>query len=205
MDVIFDPNRQQAPGAAGGGAPADVIKDGDQRTFMADVVEASRQVPVLVDFWATWCPSCKALEPQITRLAAQYGNRLQVITVAVSVNQTPERVRRYVAARRIPGTVVFDRGVPDVVGFLRVSKLPVAPRIDGAARRHRYNPRVFLAPFWAEIYTHDPERIQPPELARATEAVMRDTYAGYGYRLVELPRASVAERVAFVLRHLELA
>lgn len=114
-------------------------------------------------------------------------------------------VAAHAAALANGGTVVFDRGVPDVVGFLRVSKLPVAPRIDGAARRHRYNPRVFLAPFWAEIYTHDPERIQPPELARATEAVMRDTYAGYGYRLVELPRASVAERVAFVLRHLELA
>jgi thiol-disulfide isomerase/thioredoxin len=65
--------------------------------------------PALLEFWATWCPNCKALEPQIARLAAQYAGRLQLVTVAVSVNQTPERVRRYVAARRLPGTVVFDR------------------------------------------------------------------------------------------------
>lgn len=94
--------------------------------------------------------------------------------------------------------VALDRGVPDVAGFLRASGLPVPAHIDAAARSHRYNPRVFLAPFWAEIYVHDPERIQPASLAQATEAVMRDTYAGYGYSLVELPRATVAERVAFV-------
>ena len=111
-------------------------------------------------------------------------------------------VAAHAAALATGGTVVLDRGVPDVVGFLRVSGLPVPAPIDAAARAHRYNPRVFLAPFWPDIYVHDPERRQPAELARATEAVMRDTYAGYGYRLVELPRASVAERVAFVVGQL---
>lgn len=99
-------------------------------------------------------------------------------------------------------TVVLDRGAPDVVGFLRVSGLHVPTTIDATARECRYNARVFLAPFWAEIYTHDPERRQSADLARATEAVMRDTYSGYGYTLVELPRAPVAERVAFVLERL---
>lgn len=116
-------------------------------------------------------------------------------------------IGREIAAREAAlaggGTVVLDRGVPDVAGFLRVSGLPVPPHIDAAARERRYNPRVFLAPFWAAIYTHDPERRQPPELAQATEAVMRDTYAAYGYRLVELPRAGVAERVAFTLERLK--
>lgn len=105
----------------------------------------------------------------------------------------------HAAALAIARPVVLDRGVPDVAGFLRVSGLSVPEHIDRAARTHRYNPRVFLAPFWAEIYVHDAERIQPAGLARATEAVMREIYAGYGYRLVELPRAPVADRVAFVL------
>lgn len=93
---------------------------------------------------------------------------------------------------------VMDRGVPDIAGFLRANGRAVPPHIDAAARATRYNARVFLAPFWAEIYAHDAERLQSPELAAATQAAMIETYRDYGYRLVELPRASVAERVAFV-------
>lgn len=114
----------------------------------------------------------------------------------------PREVAAHAAALATGRTVVLDRGVPDVVGFLRVSGLPVPPPIDTAARASRYNPRVFLAPFWAEIYVHDPERPQPIELAARTEGVMRETYAHYGYALVELPRVSVAERVRFVLDRL---
>ena len=93
---------------------------------------------------------------------------------------------------------VLDRGVPDVAGFLRVSGLPVPPHIDDAARACRYNPRVFIAPFWAEIFTGDAERKQSPEVAEATFAVMVETYRGYGYELIELPRAPVADRVRFL-------
>jgi predicted ATPase len=95
-------------------------------------------------------------------------------------------------------TVVLDRGAPDVIGFLRVSGLGVPPEIDSAARTYRYNSRVFIAPWWAEIFTTDAERKQTPEEARATFAVMVETYRHYGYRLVELPRAPVSTRVAFI-------
>lgn len=94
---------------------------------------------------------------------------------------------------------VLDRGVPDVAGFLRVSGLPVPPHIDEAALACRYNRCVFIAPFWPEIFIGDAERKQSSEVAEATFAVMVATYRGYGYELVELPRASVAERVAFVV------
>lgn len=114
----------------------------------------------------------------------------------------PGEVAAHAAALATGEPVVLDRGVPDVIGFLRVSSLPVPPALDAAARATRYNPRVFLAPFWAAIYTHDPERRQAAAVAARTEAVMRDVYAGYGYRLVELPRAPVAERVRFVRERL---
>ena len=96
------------------------------------------------------------------------------------------------------GTVVLDRGVPDVVGFLRVSGLPVPPHIDAAARTCRYNRHVFIAPYWDAIYTTDAERKQTPAVAEATHAVMAETYRDYGYELIELPRVPVSERVDFI-------
>ncbi|RIA44459.1 putative ATPase [Hephaestia caeni] len=107
------------------------------------------------------------------------------------------------AALAAAGPVVLDRGVPDVAGFLRISGLAVSPAIDRAARECRYNPRVFIAPWWEDIFTADAERKQTPGEARATFAVMVETYRDYGYRLVELPRAAVVDRVAFVRAHLE--
>ncbi|WP_375392933.1 AAA family ATPase [uncultured Sphingomonas sp.] len=114
----------------------------------------------------------------------------------------PRELAAHAAALASGATVVLDRGVPDVVGFLRVSGLPVPPRIDAVARATRYNPRVFIAPFWAAIYTPDEERRQPAAVAAATHDVMVATYRAYGYALVELPRASVAARVAFVRQRL---
>lgn len=93
--------------AVGTPAPAAAVETLDGRP--ADLARLVAGRPALVEFWATWCPNCKELEPQMSALARTYGARLQLVTVAVSVNQTPERVRRYVAARRLPGTVVFDR------------------------------------------------------------------------------------------------
>ncbi len=86
MDVIFDPNRQAAPaGAPAGGA--DLIMDGDQKTFMKDVVEASREVPVLVDFWATWCGPCKTLTPAIEKVVRAAGGRVRLVKIDIDKNR----------------------------------------------------------------------------------------------------------------------
>ena len=87
MDVIFDPNRQ-GPGAAAAGGGADPIKDGDQKTFMQDVVNASREVPVLVDFWATWCGPCKTLTPTLEKVVRAAGGRVRLVKIDIDQNRS---------------------------------------------------------------------------------------------------------------------
>lgn len=109
-------------------------------------------------------------------------------------------MRSHRLARRHAGPVFLDRGVPDVVGYLRLSGLPVPPHIERAAAEFRYERRVFILPPWPGIYTNDGERRQSLGEAERTYEAMVATYTGQGYELVTVPRLSVEERLRFVLR-----
>jgi thiol-disulfide isomerase/thioredoxin len=87
-------------------APAAAVSTLDGKT--ADLAEFVGKGPVLMEFWATWCPNCRALEPQMIAAARKYAGKVHFVTVAVSANQTPARVKAYVDKHQIPGTVVFD-------------------------------------------------------------------------------------------------
>lgn len=105
------------------------------------------------------------------------------------------------AARSKP--VVFDRGIPDVVGYPHLCDLPVPPRLLEAVRLHRYNRTVFVAPPWPEIFVQDAERKQTLADAEATYRTMVEVYSSLDYELVSLPRVSVEERVQFVRTHVQ--
>ena len=108
-------------------------------------------------------------------------------------------LRSYHEAAQLPGPVLMDRGIPDVIGYLTLCGLPVPAHVEMAARLHRYNRRVFLAPYWESIFTQDSERKQDPAEARETGKAMFETYTRLGYEIVELPLAGIEARADFVI------
>lgn len=101
------------------------------------------------------------------------------------------------------GASVYDRGFPDIVGFLRLGSQPVPRELDSCCRELRYDGPVFRAPPWREIYSSDAERIQNWEEAVASDAAVIAAWKHYGYRPINLPLAPVSARVAVVMEHLD--
>lgn len=97
-----------------------------------------------------------------------------------------------------PAPVLFDRGFPDVVGFLDVSGLPVPKAVDRACRTLRYTGPILRAPAWAAIYVQDAERIQDWEQAIASDEAVTAAWRRYGYGVTDLPLVGVEERLAFL-------
>jgi predicted ATPase len=112
-------------------------------------------------------------------------------------------LRSYEIASAAEGLVFFDRGVPDITGYLQLSGLSVPPHIRKAAEYYRYNPLVFILPPWEEIFGQDSERKQSLEEAARTYHAMVKAYGDYGYDLIEVPRLTPKQRADFILEHLE--
>jgi len=113
-------------------------------------------------------------------------------------------LRSYRSASEMPGPVIFDRGVPDVAGYLRLCELPVPDHVKRAAELYRYHRRVFLAPPWPEIFTRDAQRRQTFAEAQATCEAVSEAYLSLGYELISLPLAPVEERAAFVAERIQI-
>lgn len=114
-------------------------------------------------------------------------------------------IRTYRLAEKSDGPAFFDRGVPDVIGYLRLCDLPVPEHMNKAAALFPYHRRVFIAPPWEEIYRQDRERKQDFAEAIRTYEAIAAVYASLDYELVEIPRVPVEERVRFILQMLRVA
>jgi putative thioredoxin len=103
---------------AGAAAPktagdADIIKDGSLKTFAQDVIQASQQVPVLVDFWAPWCGPCKQLTPVLEKVVRAAKGKVRL--VKINIDQNPELAQQ-LRIQSVPTVYAFLGGQP-VTGF----------------------------------------------------------------------------------------
>ena len=106
--LIAAPVAAQESGiAVGSKAPAAKLETLDGKP--ADIGAFLGKGPVLIEFWATWCENCRDLEPAMLAAQKKYAGKVEFVGVAVSVNQSPELVRRYVAKHGLAGTQLYDR------------------------------------------------------------------------------------------------
>jgi len=107
--VAFAPSRAHAQelgieiGTTAPGAKVSTLDGKD-----ADLSQSLGKMPVVMEFWATWCPNCKELEPTLLAMSKKYAKQVKFVGVAVSVNQTPARVKAFVEKHGLPGDQYFD-------------------------------------------------------------------------------------------------
>ena len=110
-------------------APAAALEDLDGAPVqLLDFVEAGK--PTLIEFWATWCENCEALQPQMDRIQAEHGDRVNVVAVAVAVAQSVRRVKRHLEEHD-PGYPYLWDGSGEAVRAYQAPTTSVVVILDG--------------------------------------------------------------------------
>jgi len=112
------------------------------------------------------------------------------------------RKKQFREAQSETHDVVFiDRGLPDVLAYMHYIGDAYPAAFDQACHDHKYH-KIFLLPPWREIYQSDNERYENYEQAKLIHEHLVETYSKYGYELLEVPKDTVENRVAFILERL---
>jgi putative thioredoxin len=112
--IIGGQNPGNGTGREAGGPAGDLIKDSNTQHFLRDVIEVSRQVPVIVDFWAPWCGPCKQLGPALEKVVRQANGKVRMVKINVDENQ---QLAQQMRIQSIPAVYAFVNGQP-VDGFM---------------------------------------------------------------------------------------
>jgi predicted ATPase len=131
------------------------------------------------------------------------GRLLPSTDLQAFMNEVVKRnIRAYDAAKSLRPPVFFDRGIPECLGHMRLLGLAVDPSHLGGALTRRYADTVFVAEPWPDIYVCDQWRRAPFERAARSFDATVASYVEAGYTTCVLPKASVEERVVFILEQI---
>jgi len=172
MDAIIG---KPGKGPAPGGAVDAAIKDGSTATFMTDVIDASAQAAIVVDFWAPWCGPCKQLGPALEK--AVKDSKGAVRLVKINVDENPELAQQ-MRIQSIPAVYAFKDGRP-VDGFVgalpeaqvkqfvqRLGALagdaaasPIADALALAKEANTAGDTARAVNIWTQVLQHEPENV----------------------------------------------